>query len=102
MPYADLFGWWIASITFNILFVCAASVYLYRRRQKRSPDTSVGGPRAIRVAKDFTFVWILLLLFLLYVYSVSEVSLSIFVVGNIALQILLLAYVIRRGDPKGE
>ena len=98
MQYANLFGWWIVSITFNILFVIAASVYLYGRERKRGPGMPTGKGRIVRVVKDFTFVWILCGLLLFYIYSVGEGSALIFGVGNIAVEILLLFYVVRNGD----
>ena len=95
MDYSNLFGWWISSITFNIGFVIAASIYLYRRGKgvSRSP---VG--RVKRWLKDFAFVWILLGLLVLYVVSVGEGSFLLFAAGNIVVQIILVIYVVKSGN----
>lgn len=95
MDYSNLFGWWISSITFNILFVIFASGYLYRRRKAPAqPSTST---RIVRWAKDFVFVWILLGLLVLYVVSIGQKSYSLFAVGNIVVEIVLIYYVVRSG-----
>lgn len=101
MPYADLFGWWIVSITFNIMFVIAASIYLYRRKRQRGLEMPTGRWRAARVAKDFAFVWVLLGLWLFYIYSIGEGSALIFAAGNVVVEILLVLYVVRNGDSGG-
>ena len=95
MLYSDLFGWWISSITFNIVFVIAASVYLYRRRKR--PAIAPTNGRIARVAKDFIFVWILLCLLVLYIVSVGQGSYLLFAVGNIVVEIVLIVYVVKSG-----
>jgi phosphatidylglycerophosphate synthase len=102
MYYPGLFEWWIASITFNILFVIAASVYLYARRQQRGSEGLTGRAKVVRVVKDFAFVWIMLGLLLFYIYSVGIGSALIFGVGNIVVEILLVLYTLRNSDPKGQ
>jgi hypothetical protein len=98
MQYAGAFGWWMVSITFNILFVIAASTYLYVHRRNRGSGTPRGTGRILRVVKDFTFVWILLGLLLFYVYSVGEGSSFVFALGNIVVEVILVVYVVRSGD----
>jgi hypothetical protein len=93
--YSGLFGWWISSITFNIVFVILASIYLYRRRN-RDPGQQTGGGIK-QWAKDFTFVWILLSLLVLYVVSIGEGSYLLFATGNIVVEIVLVVYVMRSG-----
>jgi Ca2+/Na+ antiporter len=95
MDYSNLFGWWISSITFNIVFVILASIYLYSRR-KRQPSFE-SGPKIARWAKDFVFVSILLALLVLYVVSIGEGSYLLFAVGNIVVEMVLVAYVVRSG-----
>jgi hypothetical protein len=93
--YSGLFGWWISSITFNIVFVILASIYLYRRRNREpGAQTSEG---ILQWAKDFTFVWILLSLLVLYVVSIGEGSYVLFAIGNIVVEIVLAVYVFRSG-----
>jgi hypothetical protein len=95
MDYSNLFGWWISSITFNIIFVIFASIYLYHRR-KALPQPSTGS-KVVRWAKDFTFVWILLALLVLYVVSIGQGSYTLFAIGNIVVEIVLIYYVSRSG-----
>src|ERR1700758_3574385 len=95
MDYSNLFGWWISSITFNIVFVIFASIYLYRRR--KTPAQPSRGIRIVQWAKDFTFVWILLGLLVLYVVSVGQGSYILFAVGNIVVEVVLMYYVVRSG-----
>ena len=97
--YSNLFGWWISSITFNILFVIFASIYLYRRRNRQSRVET--GSRIVRWIKDFVFVWILLALLLLYIVSIGEGSYLLFAVGNIVVEIVLVAYVVHSGKSPG-
>jgi hypothetical protein len=95
MDYSNLFGWWISSITFNIVFVIFASIYLYRRRKTAAQSST--GSRIVRWAKDFVFVWILLALLVLYVVSVGQGSYILFAIGNIVVEIVLIYYVVRSG-----
>ena len=94
MLYADLFGWWIATITWSIAFPIAVSLYLYRRRpgkQHANPERKFG------LLRDFTFVWFLAGLLVFYVVTVSQGSALLFAVGNIVVEALLLLYVSRSG-----
>lgn len=92
MFYADLFGWWIATITWSIAFPIAVSFYLYRRRRpKQAAERGVGRLRA------FAFVWFLLGILAFYVVSVSQGSALLFAIGNIVVEALLLLYVARSG-----
>jgi heme/copper-type cytochrome/quinol oxidase subunit 2 len=94
MPYANLFGWWIATITWSIAFPIVVSVYLYRRRPRKQPANA---ERRFGRLRDFTFVWFLLGLLAFYVISVSQGSALLFAVGNIVVEALLLLYVFRSG-----
>jgi cobalamin synthase len=93
MLYSDLFGWWIATITWSIAFPIAVSLYLYRRRPSKPASAGRRGGRT----KDFTFVFFLLGLLAFYVVSVSQGSALLFAVGNIVVEALLLLYVFRSG-----
>jgi hypothetical protein len=95
IDYSNLFGWWISSISFNIIFVVLASIYLYRRR-KRGPVAPTGN-RLVRLAKDFAFVWLLLGLLILYVASIGGGNYWLFAAGNIVVEILLVIYVMQSG-----
>jgi len=101
MPYSELFGWWISSITFNILFVIAASIYLYIRKKKPEKEAFRGVGKLVHIVKDFAFVWVLLGLLLFYVYSVGVGSYVIFAAGNVVVEVLLALYVIKAGKSTG-
>jgi len=92
MIYTELFGWWIATISWSIAFPIVVSIYLYRRRTRRS--TAVTGGK-IQWARDFTFVWFLLGLLVFYIITVSQGSSLEFGIGNIAFELLLIAYAFR-------
>jgi hypothetical protein len=101
MPYAELFGWWIATITWSIVFPIAVSIYLYRGREHGAAKKRSGFQRV----KDFAFVWFLLGLLAFYIVSVGEGSSTLFGVGNLAVEALLLLYVFRasgRGREPGH
>ena len=89
-----MFGWWIWSITFNVSFVMAASIYLYIRRKRPEKEVLRGVAKFVRVLKDFTFDWVLLGLLIFYVYSVGVGSYFLFAAGNVVVEILLIAYVV--------
>jgi hypothetical protein len=100
MLYADLFGWWIATISWSIAFPIVVSLYLYRRRPRKLPVYPES--RAGRL-RDFTFVWFLLGLLAFYVVSVSQGSALLFAIGNIVVEALLVLYVFRSGkEPAAE
>ena len=91
MPYAELFEWWIVTISWSMAFPIAVSVYLYRARRGRT-----GAPARISsLAKDFTFVWFLLGLLAFYVVAVGGGSSFLFALGNLVFEGLLLLYVLR-------
>jgi Ca2+/Na+ antiporter len=98
--YSGLFGWWISSITFNIVFVILASIYLYRRRNREPGVQTSGGIK--QWVKDFTFVWILLSLLVLYVVSIGEGSYLLFATGNIVVELVLIVYVLKSGKSSHE
>ena len=98
-----MFGWWISSITFNILFVIAAATYLYVRRKTPEKEKLTGIAKLVRIIKDFIFVWVLLGLLIFYVYSVGLESYFNFAVGNVVVEVLLIVYVIKAGkSPKAQ
>ncbi|HXZ98674.1 MAG TPA: hypothetical protein VED24_04835 [Candidatus Acidoferrum sp.] len=97
MLYSELFGWWISSITFNIVFVIAASIYLYIHKKAPEKEVSTGDGRLMRIVKNFVFVWVLLGLLIFYVYTVGVGSYVIFAAGNVVVEALLALYVIKTG-----
>lgn len=94
-----MFGWWIGSITFNIVFVIAAAIYLYMRRTKKEKEVLRGMGELVHILKGFVFVWVLLGLLVFYVYSVGVGSYILFAAGNVAVEVLLVVYVFKAGKP---
>ena len=155
-----LFTWWAISISWNIVFLIAAGLYLYTSsRTKRKENTEVKSrgrlievgtytalaaisiigafaqalwwllpgciffilavavaiewqhqesqriqlkARALSVSKNFIFVWILLGLLVFYIFSVKlgtgRFSEFVFALGNIAVEVLLVFYLLRNRD----
>ncbi len=91
MPYPELFGWWIATITWSIAFPIAVSVYLDRHRRQEGADRHGGRFRWIG---DFAFVWFLLGLLVFYILVVGRGSPLLFGLGNLFVEGLLLVYVL--------
>lgn len=85
-----LFDWWIATISWSIVFPMVVSIYLYRRRSKPRAHSR----RKLGLLRDFAFVWFLFALLAFYVVSVSQGSYFLFAVGNVAFEMLLLTYVL--------
>jgi hypothetical protein len=92
-----LFSWWIWSITFNVAFVIAASIYLYTRRKRPHKEQLTGIGKVVRVLKDFVFVWVLSGLLIFYVYAVGVASASLFAAGNVVVEVLLVVYQLKVG-----
>lgn len=90
MLYADLFDWWIITITWSIAFPIAVSIYLYRHRKQGG---AVQRRRRFQWARDFTFVWFLVGLLVFYIVAVGQASALLFAVGNLVVEALLLLYV---------
>jgi len=93
MAYEELFGWWIATISWSIAFPIVISIYLYRIRKSRS--SRVAGNKVVRMLKDFNFVWFLLGLLIFYIITVSQESSLEFGLGNIVFELLLITYALR-------
>ena len=118
----DLFTWWAISISWSIVFLIFAGLYLYRSsRNNHIEDTkkakyalksedprSTRGikseSRAVKLAKNFIFVWFLLGLLIFYIFSVKlgtgKVSELVFALGNILVEVLLVFYLFKNKDKK--
>lgn len=97
MKYADLLLWWVISISWSAVFLIVVSLYLYATRSKRLAN----GARATRVKlADFVFVFILVGLLCLYIFSIDRRSSVIFASGNIVVEAILLVYAIRNWTGK--
>ena len=90
----DLFTWWVISISFSIVFLTLVSIYLYsnstceRTREKLKRNAN-------GVATDFIFVWVLISLLIFYIVSVKFGSALMFAAGNIVVEIILIAYLLK-------
>ena len=118
-----LFTWWAISISWNIAFLIVAGFYLYASsKARREENTGEQGKRemldepSVRargyknqmkariggMAKNFIFVWILMGLLVFYIFSVQmgtgRLSEAVFAVGNIAVEALLVFYLVRNRD----
>ncbi len=98
----DLFQWWAACISGGSVFLTLVSIYLYvSSRTKRR----VKGPRwasAIRFGVDFIFVWILLGLLVFYIVSIDIGSATIFAIGNVFVELLLIIYLYSNRKRKSD
>lgn len=98
MPYAELFEWWIATITWSIAFPILVSVYLYSHRAVHAPAQKWGRPRWVG---DFAFVWFLVGLLVFYIIAVGQDSPALFALGNVVIEALLLLYVFKVSRKRG-
>jgi hypothetical protein len=89
----NLFTWWIISISWSIAFMIAVGIYLYISSKTRSKDTQKWS--LVKLVKNFAFTWILLGLLIFYIISISLGSYTIFAVGNIVVEVILIIYVVR-------
>jgi hypothetical protein len=103
MLSVDLFAWWAISISWGIVFLIIISVYLYSgSRKKRSEGVRTHGDKGSFV-RDFIFVWVLIGLLFFYVISVNVGSSALFAAGNIAVEILLVVYLLKnKSDSLGS
>jgi len=102
MPFPDLFIWWIISISWSIAFLTAVSIYLYTKSTKRN-ENNLTKPSKFKLAKDFVFVWILLGLLIFYIVSVNIGSAALFAAGNIVVEGILIAYLVKsRREKSGQ
>ena len=118
-----LFTWWEISISWNIVFLIVAGLYLYGRskskrkegsseetEQKMKDEHSVRAPayriqlkaKLGRVAKDFIFVWILMSLLVFYIFSVQLgtglIPQIVFASGNVVVEAILIFYLFKNRD----
>jgi len=95
----NLFTWWIISISWSIAFMIATGIYLYvSSRAERKEDTQKRS--LVKVVKDFTFSWILVGLLIFYIITIYLSSATLFAVGNIVVEVILIVYVVKNGTNK--
>jgi uncharacterized membrane protein len=97
MMLLDLFTWWIISISWSIAFMIVIGIYLYMsskaKREEGAQKLSLG-----KLVKNFAFTWVLLGLLVFYIISISIGSYTIFALGNIVVQAILILYVVKNGQ----
>lgn len=95
MPYPDLFVWWVATISWSSVFLMVVSIYLYVNSRKKQAESNRATTSSVRLRKDFVFVWFLLGLLALYIVSIDRGSSILFAVGNIVVEAILIAYILK-------
>lgn len=102
MAELDLFQWWAVSITGGSIFLTLVSIYLYAdsRTRRERPNSKARGPT--RILTDFMFVWVLLGLLIFYIVSINIGSATVFAAGNIFVEALLVAYLLKNKKRESE
>jgi uncharacterized membrane protein len=100
--FLDLFTWWIISISWSIVFLIVVGIYLYVDSSKKRKENTQIKQNAARLAKDFVFIWILISLLIFYIISVNVGSSALFAVGNIIIEVILIAYLLKNKEEKFE
>ena len=91
MPYEDLFFWWAIAITGSSLFLIVTGIYLYVVSRKRNTSAT----NRIGSGENLVFAWVLLGLLTLYLVSIHLGSGLLFVIGNIVVEVILIAYILK-------
>ena len=92
----NLFTWWIISISWSIAFMIVTGIYLYvNSRAERKKDAQKQS--LLKVVKDFRFSWILVCLLIFYIITIYLASATLFAVGNIVVEVVLILYIVRNG-----
>lgn len=82
-------------ITAGIVFIILISIYLYAQSRNRR-ERSKGMIRAVvRLLTDFVFVWVMLSLLVLYIVSIGGTSSTVFALGNVVIEVLLIIYLLK-------
>jgi len=68
-------------------------------KRKKSRNAVSNG---FRLGKDFAFVWVLVGLLVFYIVSVDIGSSAVFAAGNIIVEVVLIAYLIKNRHEKSE
>ena len=91
MFYSNLLLWWMISISWSALFLVGVSFYLYWKRRLQMDFSAGLKGKAI----DFIFVWVLAGLLALYIFTINNSSATIFAVGNIVVELILVVYTVK-------
>jgi hypothetical protein len=106
MPNVDLFTWWALSISFSTIFLTLISIYLFIESKSRRKEGTQKESSVFKIGKSFAFVFVLLGLLVFYIFSIQlgtgVLSESVFVVGNIIVEALLVLYLLRNRETEPE
>ena len=98
----DPFVWWAISISGGSVFLILVSIYLYANSRIKRKESKKSISSVLRFGESFAFVWVLIGLLVFYIVSVSIGSAAIFAAGNIIVEAILIAYLIRNRQKKSE
>jgi hypothetical protein len=91
------------TISGGIAFLILVSIYLYansRTRRKESGKIKIN--KFVKLATDFVFIWVLVSLLVFYIVSVNIGSATLFAAGNIIVEIILVAYLLKNRSEKSK
>ncbi len=95
MTDVNLFAWWTASISGGSIFLVLVAIYIYIKQRARRKESKKKTKNVVDPFKDFIFVWILLGLLVFYIVSIRIGSATLFALGNIFVEIILIIYLIK-------
>ena len=98
----DQFAWWAATISGGIAFLIVVSIYLYTNSKTIRKEKGKATAKKPNAVKDFIFVWVLIGLLVFYIISVNIGSSLVFAAGNIIVEMLLIAYLVRNRQEKPQ
>jgi len=99
----DLFTWWAMTISGGIAFLILVSIYLYANsKAKRKESGKINTNKFVNLATDFVFIWVLVSLLIFYIVSVNIGSATLFAAGNIIVEIILVAYLLKNRSEKSK
>ena len=91
-----MFGWWAVSISGGSIFLTLVSIYLYvGSKAKRKETNRITVKRRLGLVGSFAFVWVLIGLLVFYIASIKIGSAIVFAAGNIFVELLLIAYLMK-------
>jgi hypothetical protein len=90
----------VLSISFSIAFIITISIYLYLNRCEKPENKKEN--TAVNKLKSFIFVWTLLSLLIFYIVTIRMASILLFAIGNIVVEVALIAYTLKISKGKTE
>lgn len=102
MPELDLFAWWAISISGGSVFLTLVSIYLYLNTRARRKENKQTTTKVRSLLKDFAFIWVLVGLLIFYIISIQIGSATVFAIGNILVEVLLVTYLLKIRKEKSE